>query len=433
MAQTSVPSGSSMAVVRYSVALFAQTLRNPSLMKNMTGPAPQMAMAERKMKNQTSPDMPIVRVTDLSSKRGDIVRMDCVDIIGGKMIMGDQNAEGRGEKLTFSHMEIRIDQATKVVDAGGQMSQQRTEHSLRRLAVANLAGYMPRVESQLCLIHLAGARGEQTGRSWGVPLATDPDFSSIVVNTLKAPTYNRHFTIDVAGSQTELTPISAAAVAALTSACTFKLEHVDYMRALIDDLEFRPQPVKIADDPAAEDEPLYLWLVGPRVYASLIRNTSNLVLRTFQQNAWNRASWGSKHPLFKGEVGIWNNILVRKIDYSIRWAANGSTTIPFNQSTDTTGLETGTLTLPSVSGYSYERTLLLGAQALGNVYGRNQGSDYYYGWLERKYNFERNMEVAAEMMNGKAKVRFSPPDANGTPVLTDHGVFAIDVLAKNVG
>lgn len=425
--QTSVPQGSALANKQFSVALFAQTLRNPSIMRNLTGPAPQMADAQRKLKNQTSPNMPVVRVTDLAKTAGDTISVDCVDIIGGKPIMGDRNAEGKGEKLTFSSMDIRIELSTKVVDAGGKMSQQRTKHGLRQLAMANLAGYMPRLESQLILCHLAGARGQQNGHSWGVPLDTDDDFSDIVVNALKAPTYNRHWVVDPASPQTGLLQ-GGSNITNLTSSCTFKLEHIDAMRTIIDDLEFRPQPIKIADDPAAEDEPLYCWLVGPRVYQSLVANTANLVLRTFQQNAWNRASWGSKHPLFKGEVGIWNNILVKKMDYSIRWAADGASTVPYNTSTDTTGAESGTATMPSVSGYCVERTLLLGAQALGNVYGRNQTSDYYYGWLEHFYNFQRNLEVAAEMMGGKSKLRFSPPDSNGTPTLTDHGVFAIDVI-----
>jgi N4-gp56 family major capsid protein len=425
VAQTSVPAGSALAVKRFSVALFAQTLRNPSLMKMLTGPAPKMAEAQRKLKNQTSPSMPCVRVTDLSKTAGDTVSVDAIDIISGKPLMGDVNAEGKGEALTFSSMDIKIDLTTKVVDAGGRMTQQRTVHNMRQLALANLGGYMPRLESQICLTHLAGGRGQQTGQSWALPLDTDPDFASIVINPVQAPTYNRHYVCDPAGSQTELLQ-GGVNMQNLTAACTLKLEHIDFMRTVIDDMEFRPQPVKIADDPAAEDEPLYLWLAPPRSYQALITNTSGQVLRTFQQNAWNRASWGSKHPLFRGEVGIWNGILVKKIDYSIRWGLDGSTAVPYNTSTDN-GAETGSDPLPSVAGNSMERNLLLGAQALANVYGRNQTSDYYYGWNENWFNFDRNLEIAGEMMTGKAKLRFSPPDENGTPTVTDHGVFAIDV------
>jgi N4-gp56 family major capsid protein len=425
--ETNIASGSALAVKKYSVALFAQTLRNPSLMRNLTGPAPKMADAQRKLKNQTSPNMPVVRVTDLSKSAGDLVSVDAVDIIGGKPIMGDQNAEGKGVPLTFSSMEVKIDLATKPVNVGGKMTQQRTKHNLRQLAMANLGGYMPRLESQLCLVHLAGGRGTQVGYDWAVPLDSDADFTDIVINAINAPTYNRHFVCDHAGAETGLIQ-GGQQIDNLTSDCFPKLEHVDVIADYIDNLSFRPQPIRIADDPAAEDEPLYVILMPARSYNKMKTNTANQVLRTFQQNAWTRASWGSKHPLFKGEVGIWNNILVKKIDFSVRWTADGVVTLPYNTSANTGGEETGTATVPSIAGYVMERSLLLGAQALANVYGRNQTTDYYYGWLERWYNFERNLEIAAEIMGGKSKLRFSPPDEDGTPIATDHGVIALDFV-----
>lgn len=425
MAQTQVGTGSSLNKKEFSVALFAFTLRNPSLMKNLTGPAPQMGEAERKLKNQTDAGMPVVRVTDLSKTFGDSVSVDCIDIIGGKPLMGDQNAEGKGEKMSFTSMDVKINLATKVVDAGGKMSQQRTKHQLRRLAMANLKGYMPRLESQLCLVHLAGERGDQGGRSWAVPLKTDADFNEIVVNPVKAPTYNRHF---VASGTTIVQ--GGAQLNSIANTDILRLEHIDALRVYLDDLDFKMQPVTISDDPAAADEPLYVLLVSPRAYSSLITNTTNAQIRAFQQAAWNRASYGSKHPLLKGEVGIWNNILVKKIDYSIRFTADNTRTVKYNAAADTAGEESGTATIPNLAGYAVERQLLLGAQALANCYGRNQTSDYYYSWLEHYYNFERNLEVAAEMMGGKAKLRFSPGDDAGTPIATDHGVLALDVVVK---
>src|SRR5258706_12738156 len=73
-----------------------------------------------------------------------------------------------------------------------------------------------------------------------------------------------------------------------------------------------------------------------------------------------------------------------------------------------------------------DRGLLLGAQALVNVYGKNQGSEYYYALHERLFNFERNYEAAADAMNGKNKVRFSIPDGAGNQVPTDMNVLALD-------
>ena len=428
MAQTSVPSSSSLTVKEFSVAMFAGTQRANTLLKNMTGPAPKQAAAEAKLKGQTSPDMPVVRFTDLSKTQGDAISMDLFNIIGGKPLIGDVNAEGKGEKLTWSSMDAKIDLTTKVVDAGGKMAQQRTKHSLRGVAMATLMGYFPRLEVQQALVHLAGARGAQAGIDWVVPKATDSDFASIMVNTVRAPTYNRHYVVNGAN----LTQ-GGLQTASLGSGDTLKLSHIDQLREILDDLEFGLQQIKIPDDPAAEDEPMWMLLVGPRAFADLIQDTTaNDNIRSFHQHAFNLASHGSKHPLFRGEVGMWNGILVRKMPRSIRFV--GASVAGFEAGDNAynyvavanryAGTETGATVNTS---RVVERCLLLGAQALANVYGRNAATDYYTTFKERTYNWDRNYEAMGECMNGKTKVRFNVADGAGNNEPTDLGVMALDV------
>lgn len=426
MGATTVESGSSIAIKEYSVALFVQTQKAPSSMRNLTGPAPKQAQVEAKLKLQTSPDMPIIRVTDLSKTAGEVITMDCVNIIGGKPIMGDRDAEGKGEKLTFSSMEAKIDLSTKPIDAGGKMTAQRTKHNLRGLALANGSGYMAKLESQVCHVHLAGSRGVLNFSTWPLPLSTDPDFAEIVINPIKAPTFNRHFVVSGAGVAVTQGGQQLAAIAVTD---VMKLAVLDALRLLLDEMELPMQWVKMKDDPVANDEPLWVLLTPPRVYDS-IKTAAGSDLRTFQQNAWNRASYGSKHPLFMGEVGMWNGILVKKVnDFWVRFTTG--TTVPYNQAADTLGQQTGNAVIPALGGtHAVERSLLLGAQALANVYGRSQSTDFYYGWLERKYNFQRATEVAVEMMGGKAKVRFDVPQADGSKISTDHGVMVVDSAVK---
>lgn len=425
MAQTQITTGSALTVKEFSVALFSLTQRQPSLTKNLTGPAPQQSAAESKLKGQSTPDMPIVRVTDLSKTEGDKVSVDLINIIGGKPIMGDRQAEGKGESMSFSSMDIVIDLTTKVVDAGGKMTNQRTRHNLRGLAMSNLAGYFNRWDAQSSLVHMSGARGTQQGMDWVIPLATDPDFTEIMVNSVKAPTYNRHYVAN-AGAITQ----GGLQLGSIASTDVLKIDHLDELSALIADMEFKLQPIRIADDPAAQDDPMYLMLVSHRAWKHVLINTSGQVWRTFLQNAWNRASYGSKHPLFKGEAGMWNNILVRKVDRAIRFLPSDSTNIVTvgNRYTATESAQTVNAGLGA--GFAVDRCLLLGAQAMGNVYGRNQNSDYYMSWMERKYNFNRNLEIAGECMGGKAKIRFSVPDGVGNNEPTDHGALVFDVAVK---
>jgi hypothetical protein len=173
---------------------------------------------------------------------------------------------------------------------------------------------------------------------------------------------------------------------------------------------------------------MWVLYVSPRQWSSLLTETSGI--RTFQQNAWNRASYGSKHPLFKGEVGMWNGILVKKMNRAIRFT--GGDAYRYVASGDSaTGNETaGTVDSDVTAGtYALDRALLCGAQALANVYGKNKSSDYYFNWMERKYNFDRATEVAGEMMGGMAKVRFTYNES-GADIATDHGVLVLDTVVK---
>ena len=418
MSQTQVPVGSSIARKLYSVALFAQTQKANGFTNNLTGPAPQQGQAESKIKAQTSPDMPIVRVTDLSKTAGDKISIDLAGVIGGKPVMGDANAEGTGAALSFSSMDVSIDLTTKAVDAGGKMAQQRTVHDLRGLAMANLTGYFNRLNDQTALVHLAGARGHQTGNDWVVPLSSDGDFNSIVVNSVKAPTYNRHYVINGTG----LTK-GGQQLGSIATTDVLKLGHIDALRTIIDEMEYPLQPVKISDDPAAADEPMWVLYVTPRQWSQLLTETSGI--RTFQQNAWNRASYGSKHPLFKGEVGMWNGILVKKMNRAIRFTTGTSAKVITSGNAATATESDQAIAGAITSSYAVDRAILLGAQAVANVYGKNKASDYHFSWYERQYNFDRALEVAGDCMGGMAKVRFNY-DENGVATPTDHGVMVID-------
>jgi N4-gp56 family major capsid protein len=424
MSQTTIPVGSPLARKVFGAALFAATQRQPTLMNRLTGPAPKQGAAEAKLKGQTSPDMPFVRVTDLSKSAGDTVTMDLINITTGYPIMGDRNAEGKGQSLSFSTMEAKIDLSTQVVDAGGKMAQQRTVHGLRGLAMANLQGWFGRFHDQCMLVHCAGARGQQAGVDWVVPLQSEASFAETLVNTVLAPTYNRHYVAD--GTAVVQ---GGAQLASVDTSDVFRLEHIDALATIIADSEFKLQPVKLPDDPAAEDEPMYVMYVTHRQWNSVLTNTSNLVWRTMLQNAWNRASYGSKHPLFTGETVMWRNIVLKKMDRAIRFAG-GTTTKHITAGNRYTATETD-VTLAALSATTaVDRALLFGAQAAGHIYGRSVNTDTYAAWMERPYNFGRNLEVAGDFMGGKTKVRFSIPDGNGNNEPTDHGVMVLDTVVS---
>ncbi|SFW21766.1 DUF4043 family protein [Nitrosovibrio sp. Nv17] len=418
MAETIVASGSSIAVKHYSAALLANTLKGASAIENLVGPVEPTAAME-KIAGQTQPGMPLVRIDNLAKSAGDIVSLDLVDTIGGEPLMGDVDREGKGSALSFSSMDIRIDLASKVIDAGGSMSQQRTKHNLREIALAQLSGYFPRLDTQESLVHLAGARGSQSGTDWTIPLQSSPKFAEIMVNPVKAPTYNRHFVVNGA----QLTA-GGQQLGAIVSTDMLKLSHLDLLRRRLDDMDQPLQAVRLAGDRAAQTSKMWIFLATPNQYSVLLTEGS---LRAFQQNAVNRAAYfDTRHPLFAGEVGMWNGILVIKNERAIRFLPNETTRI-VTAANAATATETNQIVNAGLAGgYAVERGLLLGAQALGVAYGRTRISGLQFGWKEHWYNFESNLEVMGEKVCGKAKVRLSVDDGTGAKVPTDFGVIAVD-------
>lgn len=408
---TDIPVGSALARKVFGGALFARTQRKPSLMKNITGPAPKQKGAEAKLKGQSAPDFPIVRVTDLSKSAGDAVSVDLFDIVTGKPVMGDKKLAGKMMSLSYSSMDVKINQSRGGIDTGGRMAQQRTVTQLRGICMANLTGWNTRLEDQQSLVHMAGARGLQNTVDWVVPLATDADYSSIMVNPVYAPTYNRHL---YAGDATTLADMDAADI--------LKLEDIDRLRSYIEDSDLPLQPIKLPDDPMADDEPLYVLFVTARQWHYLQNRTSGTVWRTFLANAYARKTAGSKHPLFSGEPGMWGSILIKRMGRAIRFPANTAVTVATSAATYT---ETSVTTAVDT-----DRAILLGAQALANVYGRHQKSDYYYNWHEEESDHGNTLEISTAMMNGKAKVRFKV-NVSGTLTDTDHGVMVIDSYAPD--
>lgn len=429
MPQTNVPAGSAMANKVVSAMVTAQVARQPGMLKNLTGPAPQQAQANAVLRSQTSPGMPIVNVTDLAQTAGDKVTVDCFNIVGGKPIMGDRNAEGKGEPLSYSSMEVAIDMATKGVDAGGKMTQKRTRNNLLSFAKSQLVGYFPRLDFQRCLVHLAGARGSQWGTSWAVPLATDADFAEIMVNPILAPTYNRHYVVD--GSDLVQ---GGAQLGSIDSTDGLKLVHLDILASMYDEWEIKMQPVKFAGDPAAEDAPIKgILLCDPLAYDSIVTDaTSGNNLRAWQAAAIERARYGdlSKHPLFAGDVGMWRDILVKKVEFGIRF--NPGDAYQYVAAADRlTAAETaGTVNAGLTAGYAVSRSIFLGAQALANCLGANYGSGTPYTVLENRYNLGRNYEVFGEVIGGQSKLRFKFVNENGQKEPTDFGALVIDSAVK---
>jgi N4-gp56 family major capsid protein len=416
VAQTVIPVGHPLARKIYSAAVFAEYCRQPSLTQRLTGPAPTMGSATSILeKMSTDRGYPIVRMTDLSKGGGDTIQMDAFNLIEGLPTMGDRKLSGRMMDLSSNVMTMTLNQVRGGVDAGGRMSQHRTVHDLRTVGRSALAGWYARMADQVKMVHMAGARGDDNKKEWVVPLSSHPEFTEIMVNPVLAPTYNRHF---YAGSATSL--------ATMTETDYLTLDDLDRLRAAVDELDVPLPPVRFEGDAIADDSPMYVLLVPPRVYHNLVRQSTEKSLRTFQMNARER---GVNNPLFKGEVGMWNGILVKKINMPIRFNPGTSVTVATSASTFTTTTSTVPATLggADVAHYCVERCIMLGAQGLAEAFGKDTRSGTSFNWHEESSDHGNAFEASIAAITGYAKLRFK--DKQGADY--DNGIAVIDCVAPD--
>jgi len=410
-----IPAGSPLARKVYGAAVFAQATQANTFSNRLTGKAPKMAKATSKLRrSQTQKDLPFVRVTDLSRERGDTVTVDMFGIMNGKPTMGDAEIKDNLMDMESSTMEIRIDQMRGGTRTPGRMSQQRTVHNMRQVVRAGLGGWWSRTLDQIKVIHAAGARGDHNNIEWNVPLDTDPDFGKIVVNEVKAPTFNRKF---YGGD--------ATSVANLDTTDIITLDTLDMLRAYLDETVHPLNPVVLPGDPAAADDPLYCLFVTSRQYHYILNNSNPVGIRDFHAKARERKA---SNPLFAGEVGLWNGILVKKYNRPIRFNQGSTVKVALDQA----GFATQDEVVPTFSAtnpewHAVDRAMLFGAQAVAEAWGRDSMTQIPMRWWEEVVNHGNNLEVSISAMGGCAKLRFEDSDG----VETDHGVIAIDSYAPN--
>ena len=426
MAITSLPYGSDQAIKIQSAGLFAATMQRNTTLNRLTGQMPTQGDAENNMRVQSSNKYPIVLCKDLSKTAGEEVTFDLINPLGGIPIMGGENAEGMGRALTFSQDKLRINQTRYPVSAGDAMTQQRTRWQLRSLARVAAEEYMNRLWDQLTLVHMAGARGFHDNIEWAVPLASHDKFSSICVNTVKAPTKNRHYMST--GSGIEHIAASGNEISIATTD-VLNADVVDSIRTLIDSMPLPPSPVIFEGDKMASDSPLRILLVSSENYTAFVQSTN---FRLFQSQAMARSQTAGGNPLFMGEAGLWNGILIVKMPKPIRFYANNSLRYCASYLTET---ETSTDLVPAAFGttYAVDRSLLLGGQALATALGLNNKTGNPYFWSEKELDHGDKLEILIGMMNGSSKIRFLIDHGSAGKQYTDNGVLAIDSCVRIAG
>ena len=425
MPKTNTPYGAPTNLVTQAAGLFATHLRRNSTLNLLSGPMPKgEAGAEATLRKQTTQHLPIVRVQDLGKNKGDEVTFNLLNPVGGYPIMGSEYAEGRGVGLSLSEDRLRVNQARFPVDLGNVMSQIRSPADLRKLGKPVAQSQMDAYCDQSLLVHMAGARGFQDSIDWRVPTTGHPKFNEIMVNRVKAPTKNRHFL--VSGNGISQVKVNSGEVA-LTTTDQFSLDTVDSMRTLMDEMVLPPPIVKFEGDVAAEDSPLRVWLVSPSQYNWFARQKD---FRTFQGAALARASQANQHNIFKGDVGLWNNFIIRKMPRPIRFYSGDV----IKYCASYTSAEESDMLVPATFAdkYAVDRSIILGGQAIGEAFASSDKSGVPFFWSEKEMDHGDKWEVLQGVIRGVSKIRFDVNTGDGNE-LTDYGVTVVDSVVPSLG
>lgn len=416
--KTNAAYGNPTNMIQQAVGLFATHMQRNGVINRLVGKMPKgVAGANATLRKQTTQHMPIVRCQDLGKGNGDEVTFHLLNPVGAIPIMGSEFAEGRGTGISLSEDKLRVNQARFPVDLGNAMTTIRSPVEFRQVGRPIAQNLMDRYCDQSLLVHMAGARGFHNNIEWVVPTTSHPKFNDVMVNTVKAPTKNRHFIAD--GSGVRQFTVAGGEID-MESTDIFKMDTVDSMRTVLDQMPLPPPIIKLDGDDAAEDSPLRVWLVSPAQYNKFAADPT---FRTLQASALARASNAKQHPLFRGDVGLWNGFLIMKMPRPIRFYSGDA--IKYCAS-HTSEAESSVL-VPASFGdnFAIDRSIILGGQAVAEALAASDKSGIPFFWSEKELDHGDKAELLIGAIRGTSKIRYLV-DSGDEKQYTDYGVTIVD-------
>lgn len=423
---TNMAYGDKVAMVQQAVGLFATHNQRNTTLSRLSGPMPKgTAGAEATLRKQSTQHMPIVKCQDLSKGRGDEVTFHLLNPVGGKPIMGSNRAEGRGVGMKLSEDKLRVNQARFPLDLGNVMTSIRSPADFRRLGRPVAQGLADKYVDQSLLVHMAGARGFQDNIEWVVPTSDDPEFAEIMVNPVRAPSKNRHFMADGTHG---IVPFSVnAGAVALDTTDLLRMDTVDGIRTYMEQIALPPPPVIFEGDKAATDSPLRVLLVSPAQYSGFATDPS---FRQLQASSLARAQQAGGHPLFLGEAGLWNGILIVKMPKPIRFYAGD--TIQYCDSYSSEAESSCKVPDSFGTSFAIDRAILLGGQAIAEAWAASDKTQIPFFWSEKELDHGDKVELLLGLIRGVSKIRFEI-DHGGSTQITDYGATVIDTAVPIIG
>lgn len=326
---------------------------------------------------------PLQTLPHLENDAGDTISYDLVMQLKMKPVSGDNNLRGKEEDLKFYTDSLKIDQQRGGVNTGGKMTRKRTIHDLRKIARVRQSEWWARLFDETIFMYLSGARGVNDD------FIEDTDFTGYAGNTFSAP-----------DSLHLLHGGSAVSKATLDSADKMDLTLVDRAVARAKTMGGgttgvpKIQPVKI------DGEEHYVLVMHPFQEYDMRTNAGTGQWLDIQKAA--AAAEGRNNPIFKGSLGMHNNVVLHEHQSVIQFDDYG------------VGLD-----VPAA------RALFLGRQA-GVVAFGSPGTGLRFEWNEELEDRGNQVVITTGSIFGIKKSAFT---IAGTS--RDFGVISLDTYVND--
>ena len=371
MAKTIIGLGDPKAVRKYSAFLAVDGGRKSYFNRKFMGTG---------VEAQT----PIQTLPHLENDAGDSISYDLVMQLRMAPVEGDAILEGNEEDLKFYSDSLFIDQARGGVNTGGRMTRKRTIHDLRKLARARESEWWARVFDEQFFMYLSGARGVNADYTFATT------YTGRANNPLVAPDTYHIIRQNGTAKDAFVAPTATQINTGLT------LTSIDQAKARASVMGGGSSGIPSIEPCMIDGEEHYVFVMHPFQEYTVRTNATTGQWLDIQKAA--AAAEGRNNPIFKGALGLFNNVVLHSHKAVIRFNDYGS-------------------------GANVEaaRGLFLGRQA-GVVAFGSPGTDLRFDWHEETRDNGNQAVITTSSIFGIKKTAFSTDNYGSL----DFGVIAID-------
>jgi len=330
-----------------------------------------------------SAQTPLQTLPHLENDAGDQISYDLVMQLKMKPIQGDATLRGKEEDLKFYTDSLYIDQLRGGVNTGGKMSRKRTIHDLRAVARVRQSEWWARLFDETLFMYLSGSRGSNGD------FIEDTDFSGYAGNSLVAPDDDHLMYGGDATSKATLAADDKTTLSVIDKA----VAKADVMGGGTSGVP-SIQPVEI------DGEPHYVLVMHPWQEYDVRTNSATGQWMDIQKAA--AAAEGRSNPMFKGGLGMYNNVILHKHKGVIISGDYGAG-----------------------SNIDAARALFMGRQA-GVVAFGSRGTGLRFDWNEEMEDRGNQVVITTSSIFGVKKSAFT---IDGTS--RDFGLVSIDTAAAD--